>query len=71
MEEGPDSGLVVHVVAADVLPGGLGGEVEGRDGLVVDAHVNTTGGVIGQGEAQVEGVGCGRRDEVQGGILAR
>ena len=26
--------------------------------------------MIGQGEAQVEGVGCGRRDEVQGGILA-
>ena len=46
------SWLVVHVVAADVLPGGLGGEVEGRAGLVVDAPVNTTGGVIGEGEAQ-------------------
>ena len=63
------SRLVVHVVAADVLPGSLGGEVEGRDRLVVDAHVDTTGGVIRQGEAQVEGVGRGARREVHGGVL--
>ena len=64
------SRLVVHVVAADVLPGRLGGEIEGRDGLVVHAYVDTTGGVIRQGEAQVEGVGSGRRGEVHGGVLA-
>ena len=64
------SRLVAHVVAANVLPGCLGGEVEGRDGLVVNAHVDTTGGVIRQGEAHVEGVGRGRRREVHGGVLA-
>ena len=64
------SRLVVHVVAADVLPGCLGGEVEGRDGLIVHAYVDTTGGVIRQGEAQVEGVGRGRCGEVHGGVLA-
>ena len=64
------SRLVVHVVTANVLPGCLGGEVEGRDGLVVHAHVDTTGGVIRQGEAQVEGIGRGRRGEVHGRVLA-
>ena len=64
------SRLVVHMVAANVLPGCLGGEIEGRDGLVVHAHVHTTGGVIRQGEAQVEGIGRGRGREVHGGVLA-
>ena len=63
------SRLVVHVVATNILPGCLRGEVEGRDGLVVNAHVDTTGGVIRQREAQVEGVRRGRRGEVHGGVL--
>ena len=63
------SRLVVHVVAADVLPGGLRREIEGRNRLIVDAHVNTTGGVIRQSEAQVEGVGRGACREVHGGVL--
>ena len=64
------SRLVVHVVTTDVLPGRLGREVERRDGLAVHAHVDTTGGVIRQGEAQVEGIGRGRHSEVHGGVLA-
>ena len=61
--------LVTSAVAANVLPGALGGEVEGSDRLVVDAHINATGGVIRQRETQIEGIGSSRRREVDRGVL--
>ena len=63
------SRLVVHAAAANVLPGALGGEVEGSDRLIVDAHINATGGVIRQRETQIEGIGSSRRREVDRGVL--
>ena len=61
--------LVVDALLVDVLPGGFGGQGEGRSEIVIDVDLHLARLVIGQGEAQVEGVGCGRRSEIQRGVL--
>ena len=61
--------LVVDTLLVDVLPGGFGGQGEGRSKIVINVDLHLARGVIGQGEAQVEGVGCGRRSEIQRGVL--
>ena len=63
--------LVVDLLLIDVLPGCLGGQVEGRSRFPVDTHVDASGGVIRQGEAQVQSVTRHRRREVDSGFLAR
>ena len=63
------AGLVIHEIAADILPGSLGGKVQCRGRFTVHAHVNAAGGVIRQGEAQVQCVARDRGREVDERIL--